>query len=177
MIWIIPGIVVAVLLIVKTMAEEPVTVVDKFFVVISFVIMGVLVTLIPNFIGSMVLEKKFLCTEITTEEVLSNQNIYSAVKGSEHEGSFVLGTGHIKEENYYVYFADTENGLLLQKVPAYNTYIKMSDEEVPHIEIKESTSQEVYEIPLKYKILVSFFPLGGSPETKKFGRCMCLKIQ
>jgi hypothetical protein len=51
-------------------------------------------------------------------------NIISAKNSQEVSGSFVLGSGSIKEIEYYYYYFNTNSGYKRDKIKVSNTYVK-----------------------------------------------------
>lgn len=78
------------------------------------------------------------------------------------EGNFVLGTGSMKDVQYYFYYHETPNGILLDKVKTENTYIVETDEYKSSIyEIKELHSLNSYNrIYVPYGTIVTTFTLN-----------------
>lgn len=63
-----------------------------------------------------------------SNEVITRDNaIYSISNQSGIEGSFVLGTGTIKEEMYYYYFIEEEYGKKLEKIKVSDCYLQDTD--------------------------------------------------
>lgn len=64
-------------------------------------------------------------------------NILSIRNESGVEGSFCLGTGYVKDTQYYLYYYQTDKGIKMDKVEADKTYIIETNDRVPCIyEIK-----------------------------------------
>jgi hypothetical protein len=70
---------------------------------------------------------------IWEEETAKVADIYSIKQGSSVNSSFFLGTGSIKEADYYYYYIKTDKGFLLDKVIAKGTYIVEDDNVVPNV--------------------------------------------
>ena len=68
-------------------------------------------------------------------------DIMSIRRESEMEGSFFLGSGTIKDVQYYFYYQQTSLGVKLGKVEATRSYVIETDEKTPSVwEIKEKNS-------------------------------------
>ncbi len=78
--------------------------------------------------------------EQTEVEVVDSSEIVALQDTSSVSGSFFLGSGSVNNNDYYVFYIDTESGYKREKInadsdsaPVYIKYIT-SDNEVPHID-------------------------------------------
>lgn len=72
-------------------------------------------------------------------------DIMSVSRGDGVTGSFCLGSGTVKDVQYYFYYYSTEKGVLLGKVECDKSYIVETDQYVPSIyEIKEPNRLDSY---------------------------------
>ena len=68
------------------------------------------------------------------QTITYTQPIVSLKSSSTVSGSFCLGSGTIKEKDYYFYYADLDNNQYkMEKVEAYNTIIQETNERSPQI--------------------------------------------
>jgi len=89
-------------------------------------------------------------------------NILSISRESEVEGRFVLGSGSIKETQYYFYYYETNMGVKLGKIDASKTYIIETSEYEPCIydtKIGDSFEQ-YYTLYVPYNTLVTNYILN-----------------
>lgn len=72
-------------------------------------------------------------------------DIMSISRGDGVTGSFCLGSGTVKDVQYYFYYYNTERGILLGKVECDKSYIVEDDQYRPSIyEIKEPNRLDLY---------------------------------
>lgn len=72
-------------------------------------------------------------------------DIISLHRGDGIEGSFILGSGHVQDVQYYFYYYETPKGIKLGKIEAEDSYIVETNSITPSIyEVKESGTVDVY---------------------------------
>lgn len=139
MIWVIIGIIVGILVFVLTYFELRKESQTGIFVV-SFIgafLAFFMIALIPNGF----LSDKYIYQE-KSDKIISSYNIYSIADKTEVNGSFVLGVGSLDTYDYYVFYKETEKGLIRENVRTSSTYINMTDDVTPKIEITETTFKQ-----------------------------------
>ena len=93
---------------------------------------------ILTFLSSLSLTLAICCTSKAYEQYEKFIcNILSIRNESGVEGSFCLGSGYVKDTQYYLYYHQTDKGIKMDKVEADKTYIIETNDRVPCIyEIK-----------------------------------------
>lgn len=91
----------------------------------------------------------FTSTSVKTKEVSeikvnSSTEIVALADSSEISGKHFLGSGSIGENDYYVYYVETEHGFKREKSHASSVYLKyIPNNETPHIDKYSHITQKV----------------------------------
>ena len=87
--------------------------------------------------------------------------IISISRESNVEGSFFIGSGSVREVNYYFYYYETDKGIKLGKTPADETYIVETNDFTPSLyDIKEKWHKAYYTLYVPENTVVTTFILN-----------------
>lgn len=133
MIWLILGLIVCIIIVIRTCLDDWWHIVDKILLSILTVLLSVIGTgailVLASGIVSPTASMEYNKTEDTQIIALKdNQNI---------SGTMYLMGGYVGEDLYYYYAKETEYGYTTNKIKADNCYIKYTNEK-PHIETYEA---------------------------------------
>ena len=129
MIWIVIGLCVLAILIIRTFLDDLLDIVEK----IGFCVMIAMIICVVT-LGVTALASKITTSCVDADYKIASDTKIIALKDNQNiSGNFYIMGGYVDEDLYYYYATETEFGYKTEKIKAGNAYIKYTDGE-PHIE-------------------------------------------
>ena len=133
----------------------------KLSMIIDTEIMAILSGISITIAGISLILSITFCVDYSHEYHEHVVNIMSMSRGSSISGTFVLGTGTIKEKNYYFYYYQTDKGIKLGQIESDDTYIIETDEYEPSIyHHKTKWESDYYILYVPFDTVVTTYVLG-----------------
>ena len=129
MIWIITGVLVCIVSIVKVFCDSFNDWFDKINLSIASILFSAAITLIVLLVSSLIVSN---CAEIKYD-MISDTKIIALKDNQSTNGNFYVFGGYVDEDLCYYYATETKLGYKTEKIKADNTYIRYTNEN-PHVE-------------------------------------------